>query len=113
LPDFSDANEITASAVSSRPRKRQHLTDLGLLMQLGAWKNPGLSVNEFLDLINKFVRCKCGLIMTFKRFLGEHKCAIKGLGYINFDVSFNKHDSETEQTTEINSESECQASDEE
>jgi hypothetical protein len=54
------------------------MTDLGLLMQLAAWKNPGITEKEFQDLIDKFIQCNCGLIMTYKRFLGEHICAVKG-----------------------------------
>jgi hypothetical protein len=59
-------------------RKRQRETDLGLLMRLGAWKDPGLTQAEFLRLIRKFVQCNCGLIMTEKRYYGEHPCESKG-----------------------------------
>jgi hypothetical protein len=91
-------------------------------MQLGSWKNPGLTANEFLGLIGKIVRCKCGLIMTNKRYLGEHKCAIKGQGYIGWTLRFSNKlieeetdiDSETEHTDlDSVSESESKATNEE
>jgi hypothetical protein len=78
---LSDLSDPSSGALISTPQGSSHRkekkTELGMLMQIGAWKNPGVTGRELNGLFKRIVRCKCGLFMLEKRFEGEHHCVTK------------------------------------
>jgi hypothetical protein len=72
-------------ATASRLYRRKQ-PNLGLLMQIGTWRDPGITIHEFDDLMEQIIMCRCGLLMLEKRFAGEHHCNQKlSLGSVRLE----------------------------